>query len=161
MRIAGFLKHSSVNGDGIRAVVFFQGCKHGCKGCQNPDTWNFEGGTEVTIDDVMTAIHSAKFITGVTLSGGDPLYQAGDALIIAKKCRELGLNVWVYTGFTYEEILDGQAGKEAIELLDNVDVLVDGMFEIDKLTTELPYRGSSNQRLLRLSQKEKGINNND
>lgn len=147
-KIAGLVPHSSVNGPGVRYVVFFQGCPHHCKGCQNPDTWSPEGGKDIEIGSIIKEILDTKYIDGVTLSGGDPFYQPEALMEIAKACKEHGINVWCYTGWTYEEIYKGHVGNKAQEALSFVDVLVDGPFIIDLLSDTCIYRGSSNQRLV-------------
>lgn len=112
------------------------------------DTWDLLKGDEIEPKAVIDMIKEAKFIDGVTLSGGDPFMQPMDAARIAKKCRDMGLNVWCYTGYTYEEIVDGRAKEGALDLLTYIDVLVDGRFEIEKRSDECLYRGSFNQRLI-------------
>lgn len=139
MRIAGTLPSSLVNGEGIRYVVFVQGCGHGCRGCQNPDTWDFNGGTEVSVAEIAADYRKRKLVDGLTLSGGDPFYQQ-------EACLELldalpGVNVWVYTGFEYEEIQNTELAKRA-------DVLVTGRF-VEELRCEGQMYGSSNQRIIR------------
>lgn len=147
VRLASDLQSDSiVDGDGIRTVIWFQGCKHHCRECQNPETWNFDGGMEVDIEDIKNEMKKLKYQTGVTLSGGDPFFQADAAAEIAKFAHSIGLNVWCYTGFTYEEIID--ANDEKMELLKNTDVLVDGRFEIDKKSLACKFRGSTNQRII-------------
>lgn len=110
-RLAGEIKHSLVNGPGIRYVVFFQGCPHHCEGCQNPETHDISGGMEADTDDVMERIRKAKFLDGVTLSGGDPLMQPEACGSIARAVHEMGLSVWVYTGWTMDDILHDTARK--------------------------------------------------
>lgn len=150
MRIAGTIKHSLVNGPGIRYVIFFQGCTHKCTGCHNPETHNLNGGVEVSEDTVIDWITHTKHIDGVTFSGGDPLLQADSAIRIADAAHGMGLSVWCYTGYTLEQILDGQAGRSAVELLDHIDCLIDGPY-IESLRSEYCiYRGSTNQRLIYL-----------
>jgi anaerobic ribonucleoside-triphosphate reductase activating protein len=139
MRIAGVQSFSLVNGEGIRYVVFVQGCKHHCPGCHNPDTWDFGVGVEWTPEELAEDIKKHKFIDGITLSGGDPFYQQ-------EACVELlnllpGMNVWIYTGFEYEDIKD-------TELAQMADVLVTGRF-IEKLKCEGQMFGSSNQEIHR------------
>lgn len=141
MIIAGTLPFSLVNGEGVRFVVFLQGCGHHCPGCQNPETWDFDGGHEVSPRDIVRQYRKhARLLDGITLSGGDPFYQEAECL----KLLDLlpGVNVWVYSGFNYEEIKDRPLAKRA-------DVIVDGPY-IEALRTEtLPYRGSTNQRIIR------------
>lgn len=138
MRIAGILPHSFVNGDGIRYVVFVQGCPHHCPECHNQDTWDFNGGKEMPIDDIVKDFKSKKFIDGITLSGGEPFAQHEACVELLKQLP--GVNVWVYTGYEYEDIQD-------TELANMADVLVVGRY-IDALKcTGKPY-GSSNQRII-------------
>ena len=147
VRLASNLQSDSiVDGDGIRTVIWFQGCKHHCKECQNPETWNFDGGMEVDIEDIKEQLKKLKYQTGITLSGGDPFFQASAAAEIAKFAHSIGLNVWTYTGFTYDEIIN--ANDDKMELLKNTDVLVDGRFEIDKKSLACKFRGSTNQRVI-------------
>ena len=147
VRLAGNLQSDSiVDGSGIRTVVWFQGCNHHCKFCHNPETWNLNGGFEVDLDDIKKQIKNLKYQTGITLSGGDPFFQPEAALEIAKFAHSIGLNVWGYTGFTYEEIMARDDAKK--ELLKELDVLVDGRFEIEKKSLNCKFRGSTNQRLI-------------
>lgn len=139
MRVAGILPCSFVNGDGARYVVFTQGCRHGCRGCQNPETWDFAGGSEVAVSEIAEDYQSRRCLDGITLSGGDPFYQQ-------EECLELldllpGVNVWIYTGFEYEEIADTELARRA-------DVLVVGPF-VEELRCEGQMYGSSNQRIIR------------
>ena len=146
--IAGIERHSSVNGPGVRYVVFLQGCPHHCPGCHNPDTWDISKGKAYQIKDLVNDIASTKYIDGVTLSGGDPLYQPLAVKELTDQLQKLGINVWCYTGWTYEQIQQGVAGYEAKEALLGIDVLVDGPFVLSKLSEDCVYRGSSNQRLI-------------
>ncbi len=147
VRIAGMKKHSSVNGPGVRCVIFFQGCPHHCKGCQNPETWDPQGGQEVSVEKLIREISEIRYLDGITLSGGDPLLQGKAAGLIAVAAKQRGLNVWAYTGWTFEQLRE--AGHEdAWGALKYIDVLVDGRFEAEKLTEEAIWRGSSNQRLI-------------
>lgn len=144
MRIAGTLPFSLVNGEGIRYVVFVQGCKHHCKGCQNPETWDFEGGEEKAVSEIAEDFKHRKFRDGITLSGGDPFFQQEECL----KLLDLlpGVNVWIYTGFEYEEICDTELAKRA-------DVLVCGRY-VEELKCEGKMYGSINQRII----KKEGLN---
>ncbi|MCR5467969.1 MAG: anaerobic ribonucleoside-triphosphate reductase activating protein [Lachnospiraceae bacterium] len=155
MKLAGMVAHSMVDGPGVRFVIFFQGCIHGCKGCQNPDTWNSEGGETVLISDVIEKIRGTKYLDGITLSGGDPLLQAEAAMLISKAAKEMGLDVWCYTGWTYEDIQSGKAGEEAKNALAYMDVLVDGPFVEEMMEGDHIFRGSANQRLIELNETRK------
>lgn len=144
-RLAGEIKHSLVNGPGIRYVVFFQGCPHHCEGCQNPETHDISGGMEADTDAVMERIRKAKFLDGVTLSGGDPLMQPEACGSIARAAHDMGLSVWVYTGWTMDDILCDARKREALRY---VDILVDGEFVSALQGEEHLFRGSSNQRFI-------------
>lgn len=139
MRIAGTLSCSLVNGYGVRYVIFCQGCSHHCVGCQNPETWDFNGGKKVTPEELAEDIKKHKHIDGVTLSGGDPFYQQDECVSLLNFLPE-DLDVWIYTGFDYEEIKDTKLAQMA-------DYIVDGKFEQDKMVGGKMY-GSSNQRII-------------
>ena len=147
-RIAGIKSHSTVDGPGIRTAIFFQGCNHKCPGCHNPETWDKDKGDVVSTTDIINQILSDKFIDGVTFTGGDPLMQSSAATIIAKALKEKSINIWCYTGYTFEEIKSLKAGKDALELLNYIDTLVDGRFVLSKKSSECIFRGSTNQRLI-------------
>lgn len=140
MRIAGYHSCSLVNGEGVRFVIFVQGCAHRCPGCQNPDTWDFDGGYEITPQELVAKIRSHKFIDGITLSGGDPYFQEDDCVRLISMLPK-HLNVWVYTGYNYAEIKDRSLSSVA-------DVLVTGPF-IESMRCEGKYYGSLNQEIHR------------
>ncbi|MCB5559910.1 anaerobic ribonucleoside-triphosphate reductase activating protein [Anaerosalibacter bizertensis] len=149
IKVAGIVKESIVDGPGIRLVVFGQGCKHHCPGCHNPESHSFEGGELMEIDSIMELVKENPLLDGVTLSGGDPFEQSESFAILAKKVKELGLNIITYTGYTYEEILDNiDLVPGWKKLLYSTDILVDGKFEIDKKSLMLKFKGSSNQRII-------------
>lgn len=150
IRLAADLQTDSiVDGPGLRSVLWTQGCSHHCPGCQNPQTWDFNGGGLVPIDMVLEAIDELEYQDGITFSGGDPMFQPEACNIIAKYAKEKGLNIWVYTGFTYEELMKlAQRKKAYLEFLKKIDVLVDGRFIEEKKDLSLLFRGSSNQRLI-------------
>lgn len=146
IRIAGIVNDSIVDGPGFRLTVFTQGCIHNCPGCHNPKTHDFAGGYEIETDAVILQAEENILLDGVTLSGGEPFCQSKACAEIARGAKRIGLNVWCYTGYTYEELISGK--EEWLELLKEVDVLVDGRFEIEKKTLNCKFRGSSNQRLI-------------
>lgn len=146
-RIAGHLEHSLVNGPGIRFVLFMQGCTHHCRGCQNPGTWDPSAGVETDTEKLKEKIRGTKLIDGITLSGGDPVLQAEASAEIASFAKSMGLSVWCYTGWTFENLLCEKAGEVEC-LLGNVDVLVDGPFIESLKSDKCLYRGSTNQRLV-------------
>ena len=145
MRIAGFVKHSYVDGPGVRFVIFTQGCPHHCKGCHNKETWDPDGGTEISVNEIAELIRNTRYLDGVTFSGGDPLFQAKECIELAKALN--GYNIWCYTGWTLDEIREGKAGEDAKELLNYIDVLVDGPFIEELKSDECKFRGSSNQKI--------------
>ena len=140
---------SIVDGPGLRAVLWTQGCPHHCPGCQNPSTWDTKGGGLVPIDMVLEAIDELEYQDGITFSGGDPMFQPEACNIIAEHCKKRGLNIWVYTGYTFEELLEKAKKKPVyLDFLKKIDVLVDGRFIEAKRNLSLLFRGSSNQRLI-------------
>ena len=162
VRLAGLIPNSLVNGSGMRRVLFAQGCKHKCKGCFNPETWDFNGGDEIDCDKIVEDIINDPIIHGVTFSGGDPFYQADKFAYIAKKSKQQRkkLNIWCYTGFTFEELMEkSKTDTDVYDLLFSIDVLVDGMFDETKKEEGLKFKGSSNQRIIDvpLSLKERKV----
>ena len=153
VRLAGIAYESLVNGPGMRRVFFAQGCKHNCEGCFNPETHDFSGGEEKNMDDLIKDERKNKMIKGITFSGGDPIEQAGKFSYMAKAFKDSGLNIWCYTGYTFEELLRKRKEDKGIEeLLNNVDVLVDGRFEINNKKDGLRFKGSMNQRIINVKE---------
>lgn len=146
IRIAGLVNDSIVDGPGLRLTVFTQGCPHHCPGCHNPQSHDFSGGELRDTDEILDIMRDNILLDGVTLSGGEPFAQPEACAEIAKAAHEAGLNVWCYTGYTFEELLKGC--PEWLELLKHVDVLVDGPFVMSLRTLDARFRGSSNQRIL-------------
>lgn len=159
IRLAADLQTDSiVDGPGLRAVIWTQGCSHNCPGCHNPSTHDFNGGGLVPISLVCEAIDELEYHTGITFSGGDPMFQPEACLEIAKYARNKGYNIWVYSGFTFDEILVMSKTKPVYrEFLEQIDVLVDGKFRLEERDLSLLFRGSRNQRLIDVpSSLEKG-----
>lgn len=149
LRLAGVIRDSIVDGPGWRFVVFAQGCPHRCKGCHNPQTHDFDGGYDTTVENIINEVKKNPYLKGVTLSGGEPFCQAKPLAVLAKKAHELGLDVITYTGYTYEELIEGANEENGyIELLKETDILVDGRFILEEKTLELRFRGSRNQRVI-------------
>lgn len=146
IRIAGIQKESCVDGEGLRYVVFMQGCKRNCKGCHNPNTHDLNGGIIVDTSDIIAEIKKNPLLQGVTLSGGEPLLQIAPAAEIASAAKAIGLNVWLYTGYKFEDI-----PTDADELLKSVDVVVDGEYIEPQRDLTLAFRGSKNQRVICLN----------
>lgn len=149
IRLAGIIYESLTNGPGMRRVLFSQGCRHNCKGCFNQTTHDFKGGEIKDLKSLVQDINKNPLLSGVTFSGGDPFEQADKFAYIAKNVRKTGKNVWCYTGYTFEQLLNDKCPNHGWkELLENTDVLVDGRFDINKKQEGLKFRGSSNQRLI-------------
>ena len=148
IRIAGAQDDSIVDGRGVRYAVFAQGCPHRCPGCHNPETHDPEGGRWEAVGALLESMAVNPLLDGLTLSGGEPFSQAGACAALARGARSLGLNVWVYSGYAFEELIG--MGPEARALLDVCDVLVDGPFVLSERTLEAPFVGSRNQRILDL-----------
>lgn len=157
VRVVGVVDDSIVDGLGVRMAVFFAGCTpkymlptgevvH-CPGCQNPGTQAFTSGEETTVGELLQRFAANQLECGVTLSGGDPMDQPTAALALAKGVHALGGNVWAFTGYTLDHLLTDNLRRP---VLDEVNVLVDGVFEVTKRTLALPFRGSTNQRVLDL-----------
>ncbi|HMM01040.1 MAG TPA: anaerobic ribonucleoside-triphosphate reductase activating protein [Bacilli bacterium] len=156
MRLAGIETESIVDGPGIRFAVFFQGCNHHCKGCHNPGTWDMAGGQEVTLKRVLELLDEADLVSGVTLTGGDPLYQIESALELAREVKNRKLHLIIYTGYLYEELMEMAHKDEQLDaLLALTDVLIDGPFVLQERDLSLRFRGSSNQRCINVAQSRK------
>lgn len=146
LKLAGIVADSIVDGPGIRVAIFAQGCPHHCKGCHNPETWAFEGGTEISEEQLVGIVRSNPLAKGVTFSGGEPFAQAEGFAVLAKQLKALGYEVASYSGYTFEELQNGTDAQK--ELLQQLDVLIDGRFELQSRSLELVFRGSRNQRIL-------------
>ena len=139
------LTDSIVDGEGLRAVIWTQGCSHNCKGCHNPETHDFQKGILVDVEDVKESIRNLTMQDGITLSGGDPFFQADACTEIAKFAKERNLNVWAYTGFLFEDLVKNENTRK---LLEYIDVLIDGKFELENKSLNIKFRGSTNQRII-------------
>ena len=145
IRVSGLVPESIVDGEGIRFVVFTQGCPHHCEGCHNPQSHDFNSGTEYDTADIIAMIKRNPLIKGVTLSGGEPFCQSEACLEIAKAVHLMNKDVWCYTGYELHEIIDSPLLKE-------VDVLVDGKFILAEKSLDLRFRGSRNQRIIKVKE---------
>jgi len=149
IRIAGVIRESIVDGPGIRFVVFCQGCPHGCPGCHNPDTHDFDGGYYCDIEKILKAVDENPLLDGVTFSGGEPFCQPEAFYELAVKLKERNLNIVAYSGFTFEELQAmGDKNPAVIKLLQLTDLLIDGKFIEAKRDLTLQFRGSQNQRII-------------
>ena len=145
IRIAGYVEESIVDGPGIRFVVFTQGCPHHCPGCHNPHTHDPAGGYLIDTEELIAKFSANPLLKGITISGGEPFCQPVAAAQLAKAAHAIGKDVIVYSGYTFEQLLQEKA-KDSLALLREIDVLIDGRFEIEKKSLSLRFRGSSNQR---------------
>lgn len=147
--LADIVDESVVDGTGIRMTLFTQGCPHRCEGCHNPSTHAYEGGHPFTVAQLLERIARDPLLDGVTLSGGEPFLWAEPLSALCRALHARGLNVWCYTGYTYEELVEKAATEPAVKaLLDEIDVLVDGRFVLAERDLLLKFRGSRNQRIL-------------
>lgn len=143
LRIMDIVDGTSVDGPGLRTSVYTAGCAHACPGCHNPTTWPFDAGRDITPDELLNRIRANDF--NVTLTGGDPMYQAEALLPVARSIKDAGYTLWCYTGFTFEQLLER---PDATALLSYIDALVDGPFIQARRNTGLRFRGSDNQRII-------------
>lgn len=144
MQVLDIIEGTTVDGPGLRTAIYFAGCRHACPGCHNPQSWDMDGGSPMSVEEIAAAVEAAGF-RGITFSGGDPLYQAEPLAILAETLRHRGHDLWCYTGFLWEEIVNDPRFRR---LLSAIDVLVDGPFIQALRDASLPFRGSSNQRLI-------------
>lgn len=147
LRIAGTVAESIVDGPGLRYTVFVQGCPHHCEGCHNPQTHDFSGGTEMTVDALLTDLGRYPYLKGVTFSGGEPFCQAEGLYQLGAALKAQGRSLMAFSGYTFEE-LRAQSDPYVGKLLGLLDLLVDGRFVLAERSLELRFRGSSNQRVL-------------
>lgn len=144
--LAGIVNDSIVDGPGIRMTIFAQGCPHHCQGCHNPETWAFGCGTPMDEERIADIVATNPLCRGVTFSGGEPFAQAEGFGTLAKLLKARGYEVASYSGYTFEEIQNGTQAQR--ELLQSIDVLIDGRFELAQRSLEIAFRGSKNQRIL-------------
>lgn len=149
LRIAGVQKESIVDGPGIRYVVFTQGCPHHCKGCHNPQTHDFNGGKEVSINELVSDIKKNPMIKGVTISGGEPFSQAKQVSKLIDNLQDKNYDYMVYTGYKYENLLENANENNGyMDLLSRTDILMDGKFVEELKNENTIFRGSTNQRAI-------------
>ncbi len=145
IRVLDILLDTTADGPGFRTSIYAAGCAHHCRGCHNPQSWSFAGGSTYSIDELLDIVLKQHF-ADVTFSGGDPFYQPLGFAKLARKIKSRSSKtIWCYTGFVFEELLES---TDKIGLLESIDVLVDGPFQLEFLDSELPFRGSSNQRIV-------------
>ena len=153
VRIAGIVRESIVDGPGLRFTVFAQGCPHRCKGCHNESTLDFQGGYDCELSKILTEIDKNPLLTGVTFSGGEPFCQAEGFYELGVEIKTRGLDIISYSGYPLEELQKMAKQDESIgKLLDITDYLVDGPFILEERDLTLQFRGSRNQRFIRMSE---------
>lgn len=156
IRLAGIVRESIVDGPGIRFTVFCQGCPHACEGCHNPETHDFAGGKDISIERLLEEIDKDKLLAGVTFSGGEPFCQAEAFACLGRGVKERGLNITVFSGYTLEELQDMAVQRADVrELLELTDILIDGPFINELRDLTLQFRGSSNQRVIDMNETRK------
>ena len=144
IRILDIVEDTMVDGPGFRTSVYCAGCRHACPGCHNPQSWAFDQGREMSVGEIMRIIEADPY-ANVTFSGGDPMYQAAGFAELAREIhRRTNKDIWCFTGFTFESLIN----EDQRELLAEVDVLVDGPFVQSLRDEDLLFRGSSNQRII-------------
>jgi len=155
----GEIKYCDIaNGSGVRVTLFVSGCRNHCKNCFNPMTWSFAYGRELeqkTIDEIIEHV-KMPFVQGLTILGGEPFEPENqkDVLDVVLKVRQAVPNkdIWIYSGFTFEELMGQENSraslKEAKQILENIDVLVDGRYVDELRDIRLKFRGSRNQRII-------------
>lgn len=150
IRLAAYLQADSiVDGEGIRTVIWTQGCPHHCLGCHNPETHDMNGGALVDLEEVFSIIDTLEGQDGITFSGGDPFMQPKACAEIARYARKKGLNIWAYTGFDFESLLElSKRNSDIMDFLREIDVLVDGKFVLSLKSFSCLFRGSTNQRII-------------
>lgn len=141
--VLSIVRGTTVDGPGFRTSIYFAGCLHACPGCHNPSSWDFDGGTPMTLSEIMDVVREEDF--DVTFSGGDPLYRPEEIARLADAIRAEGHSVWLYTGFTWEEIIADERLMNAVRCMEAV---VEGRFVESLRDPDLQFRGSSNQRII-------------
>ena len=162
LRLAGMVDDSIVDGPGLRLTLFTQGCPHHCKGCHNPETHPLDGGSPYSLESILARYEDNPLLSGVTFSGGEPFLQARALALLAGQIHALGGSVITYTGYVFEELAIRAEEDSAIKaLLAETDLLIDGPYVEAKRSLNLPWRGSTNQRLLDREARAALLNEND
>lgn len=152
LQLSGVISESIVDGPGFRYVVFTQGCPHGCPGCHNPQTHDFNGGTLIDPLTLLPEIDENPLLAGVTFSGGEPFCQPEALLPLAREIKTRGLHLLIFSGYTYEQLQAISVSSEATaQLLRLCDTLIDGPYIEEQRDLTLQFRGSANQRILQLN----------
>lgn len=145
IRVLDIAYETMADGPGLRTSIYCAGCGHHCPGCHNPQSWDFAGGQEMSVQELLDIIKDDEF-ANVTFSGGDPLFQVEAFTELARRVKEeTNKTIWCYTGYTYEQVLESE---KLSQILPYLDALVEGPFIQELRTTEIPFRGSKNQRII-------------
>lgn len=154
IRVAGIVKNSITDGPGFRYTIFTQGCPHNCFGCHNPESHSFTDGEDIPMEQILKEIFDDKLLDGVTFSGGEPFMQAQELAIIASRIKQqTNLSLYCFTGYTWEEITEQSKTRAGWDdLLKQLDVIIDGRFELPLKSYNLRFRGSSNQHAVDVKQ---------
>lgn len=151
LNVSGITYNSIVDGPGLRYTIFVQGCPHACPGCQNPQTHSFDTAKLMSLGKIMEEIAGDPLLSGVTFSGGEPFCQPKAMAALGRQVKEKGLDLMVYTGYTYEALREmGKEDAHVKQMLELADILVDGPYKMEQRDLNLLYRGSKNQRLIDL-----------
>lgn len=143
LRVLDIVRGTTVDGPGFRTSIYVAGCRHCCQGCHNPESWDFNAGNEMTFKEIMDVVREEDF--DVTFSGGDPMYHPVEIMELSRMIHDSGHSVWLYTGFTWEELVKSE---EFLMVLQEIDVIVEGPYVESLRDTDLLFRGSSNQRIV-------------
>ena len=142
-KVLDIIRGTTVDGPGFRTSIYLSGCNHNCLGCQNPQSWDPDNGTFMSLEEIMEVVEEEDF--NVSISGGDPLFHPMKLEKLVDTLKNNRRNVWIYTGFTWEEIISSTILFSAIR---KADVVVDGLFIQSLRDSDLQFRGSSNQRII-------------
>ncbi len=145
INLNGIINDSVVDGPGLRTVIFTQGCPHHCKGCHNPQSWSTNDNEVWDVDELINHIKKISSFKKVTISGGEPFLQKEAVLKICKSLKESGFNIYIYSGYIFEDLIKDDISHE---ILTNVDFLIDGPFKEELKDTSLSIYGSKNQRVI-------------
>lgn len=153
LRVLDIIEETMVDGVGLRTSIYVQGCKHNCPFCHNPQSHDFNGGKEYEVDDLVDIVLADEF-ADLTLTGGDPMFQVDAVLELCKKVKERSnKSIWLYSGFTMEQIVQT---RYLARIFPYIDVVVDGRYVHELRNTDLPFRGSENQRIIDVQKYLKG-----
>ncbi|MDE5774335.1 MAG: anaerobic ribonucleoside-triphosphate reductase activating protein [Muribaculaceae bacterium] len=145
-QVMDIIRGTTVDGPGFRTSIYLAGCDHHCPGCHNPSTWDPRNGDTMTLEEILAIVREEDF--DVTLSGGDPLFNPDLTAVLASEIKQLGKKIWLYTGYTIEQI---NAEPRLAKVLEYVDTVVDGPFIEEQKNPDLLFRGSTNQRIIEIN----------